>query len=230
MAGHATFLNVPRETQMAKTLFAVDELSGFITAVAYVRPEGIHGMTPKSVKKKLKQPSFAAAVNRDEVYQAAEELGVDFDEHLTKVIAAMAKESDALGLNGSPARRSGARMSTGNVELGRTLIDAWNRRDARGDEAPYGERTLSGCPLVLRRSGRRRSIVATRRLRRPSKRYGTPGDRFEFQEAEVRDHVDSVIWLGRVRMQGKGSGVALAQELAFHLVLREAKIVVPKRS
>jgi putative nucleotidyltransferase with HDIG domain len=98
VAGHATFLNVPRETQMAKTLFAVDELSGFITAVAYVRPEGIHGMTPKSVKKKLKQPSFAAAVNRDEVYQATEELGVDFDEHLAKVIDAMASEADALGL------------------------------------------------------------------------------------------------------------------------------------
>ena len=100
VAGHATFLNVPRETKMAKTLFAVDELSGFITAVAYVRPEGIHGMTPKSVKKKLKQPSFAAAVNREEVYQAAEELGVDFDEHVQKVIDAMASEADALGLNG----------------------------------------------------------------------------------------------------------------------------------
>jgi hypothetical protein len=57
---------------MEKTLFAVDELSGFITAVAYVRPEGIHGMTPKSVKKKLKQPSFAAAVNRDELRAGAD--------------------------------------------------------------------------------------------------------------------------------------------------------------
>ena len=67
VAGHATFLGVPRETRMAKTLFAVDELSGFISACAYVRPDGIHGMTPKSVKKKLKQPSFAAGVNREEV-------------------------------------------------------------------------------------------------------------------------------------------------------------------
>jgi putative nucleotidyltransferase with HDIG domain len=98
VAGHATFLGVPRETRMAKTLFAVDELSGFITAVAYVRPQGIHGMTPKSVKKKLKQPSFAAAVNRDEVRQAAEELGVDFDEHIAKVIAAMEERADELGL------------------------------------------------------------------------------------------------------------------------------------
>ena len=101
VAGHATFLNVPRETLMAKALFAVDELSGFITACAYVRPTGIHGMTPKSVKKKLKQPSFAAAVNRDEVRQGAEELGVDFDEHIKNVIAAMEESSTELGLDGA---------------------------------------------------------------------------------------------------------------------------------
>ena len=100
VAGHATFLGVPRETLMAKALFAVDELSGFIQACAYVRPTGIHGMTPKSVKKKLKQPSFAAAVNRDEVRQGAEELGVDFDEHIRKVIAAMEERSTELGLDG----------------------------------------------------------------------------------------------------------------------------------
>jgi putative nucleotidyltransferase with HDIG domain len=98
VAGHAEFLGVPRTTPLAKTLFAVDELSGFITAVAYVRPQGIHGMTPKSVKKKLKQPSFAAAVNREEVRQAADELGVDFDEHIAKVIAAMEERADELGL------------------------------------------------------------------------------------------------------------------------------------
>ena len=61
VAGHADFLEVPRETQMAKTLYAVDELSGFIAACAYVRPDGVHGMTPKSVKKKLKQPSFGSS-------------------------------------------------------------------------------------------------------------------------------------------------------------------------
>ena len=98
VAGHATFLGVPRETRMAKTLFAVDELSGFISACAYVRPDGIHGMTPKSVKKKLKQPSFAAGVNRDEVREGAEELGVDFDEHVAFVIAAMSERADELGL------------------------------------------------------------------------------------------------------------------------------------
>ncbi len=98
VAGHATFLGVPRETRLAKTLFAVDELSGFIAACAMVRPTGIVGLAPKSVKKKLKQPSFAAGVNRDEVRQGAEELGVDFDEHISKVIAAMESRADELGL------------------------------------------------------------------------------------------------------------------------------------
>ena len=98
VAGHATYLGVPRETRLAKTLFAVDELSGFVAAVALVRPQGIHGMTPKSVKKKLKTPAFAAAVNRDEVREGAEELGVDFDEHLRTVIASMEERADELGL------------------------------------------------------------------------------------------------------------------------------------
>jgi putative nucleotidyltransferase with HDIG domain len=101
VAGHAEFMGVPRETQMAKTLFAVDELSGFIAACALVRPTGIDGMKPKSVKKKLKQPSFAAGVNRDEVQRGAEELDVDFDEHVAFVIAAMAEQADELGIAGS---------------------------------------------------------------------------------------------------------------------------------
>jgi putative nucleotidyltransferase with HDIG domain len=98
VAGHATFLDVPRETEMAKALFAVDELSGFVAACALVRPTGIEGMKPKSVKKKLRTPSFAAGVNRDEVYLGAEELGVDFDEHVAFVIEAMAARADELGL------------------------------------------------------------------------------------------------------------------------------------
>ena len=98
VAGHATFLGVPRQSDLAKTLFAVDELSGFIAACALVRPTGIEGMAPKSVKKKLKQPSFAAGVNRDEVRQGADELGVDFDAHVAFVIAAMAERADELGL------------------------------------------------------------------------------------------------------------------------------------
>jgi putative nucleotidyltransferase with HDIG domain len=98
VASHADFMGVPRETPMEKTLFAVDELSGFILAVAYVRPQKLEGMTPKSVRKKLKQPSFAAAVSRDDLYQGAEDLGVDFDEHLTVVIAALGdREAELMG-------------------------------------------------------------------------------------------------------------------------------------
>jgi predicted hydrolase (HD superfamily) len=81
---------------MEKTLFAVDELSGFILACAYVRPEGLAGMTPKSVKKKMKQPSFAAAVSREDIRAGAEQLGVDFDEHLTIVIGALTERRDQL--------------------------------------------------------------------------------------------------------------------------------------
>jgi putative nucleotidyltransferase with HDIG domain len=101
VAGHATYLGVPRETRLAKTLFAVDELTGFIAAVALVRPTGIVGMTPKSVKKKLKQPSFAAAVNREEMREGAEALGKDFDEHLGFVIDALEPHAEELGLRGS---------------------------------------------------------------------------------------------------------------------------------
>jgi putative nucleotidyltransferase with HDIG domain len=101
VASHADFLQVSRDSRMEKALFAVDELTGFIAAVAYVRPQGIHGMTPKSVKKKLKQPSFAAAVNREELREGAENLGVDFDEHLAFVIAAMEEHAGELGLEGS---------------------------------------------------------------------------------------------------------------------------------
>jgi putative nucleotidyltransferase with HDIG domain len=96
VASHADFLGVSRETPMEKALFAVDELCGFILAVAYVRPEGLVGMTPKSVKKKLKQPSFAAAVNREELRRGAEELGVDFDEHLQIVINALTERRGEL--------------------------------------------------------------------------------------------------------------------------------------
>jgi putative nucleotidyltransferase with HDIG domain len=103
IASHADFLGVSRESPLEKTLYAVDELSGFIAACAYVRPQGIAGLTPKSVKKKLKQPSFAAAVNREDVRLGAEELGVDFDEHVAFVIAALEARADELGLTGSGA-------------------------------------------------------------------------------------------------------------------------------
>ena len=77
-------------------------LSGFVAACALVRPTGIAGLTPKSVKKKLKQPSFAAAVDRDQMRRAADELGVDFDEHIAKVIASMEERAVDLGLDGAP--------------------------------------------------------------------------------------------------------------------------------
>jgi putative nucleotidyltransferase with HDIG domain len=98
VAGHADFMGVPRQTPMAKTLYAVDELSGFVGACALVRPTGIEGMTPKSVRKKLKQPSFAAGVNRDEVRRGIEELGVDETEHIQLVIVALAARAAELGL------------------------------------------------------------------------------------------------------------------------------------
>jgi putative nucleotidyltransferase with HDIG domain len=103
VASHADFLGVSRDSLMEKTLFAVDELSGFVMACAFVRPEGIHGMTPKSVKKKMKTPAFAAAVNRDELREGAEKLGVDFDEHVALVIAALEERSEELGLEGRAA-------------------------------------------------------------------------------------------------------------------------------
>jgi putative nucleotidyltransferase with HDIG domain len=98
VAGHAEFLGVPRETPLAKTLYGVDELSGFIAACALVRPTGIEGMTPKSVRKKLKTPSFAAKVDRDQIHRGIEELGVDEGEHIQLVIDAMAERADELGL------------------------------------------------------------------------------------------------------------------------------------
>jgi putative nucleotidyltransferase with HDIG domain len=99
VAGHAEFLDVPHETLMAKTLFAVDELSGFIAACALVRPTGIEGMKPKSVRKKLKQPSFAAKVDRDQIQRGIVDLGVDEGEHIQFVIDAMAERADELGLS-----------------------------------------------------------------------------------------------------------------------------------
>ncbi len=95
---HAEHLEMPRETDLKKALFACDELAGFIHACGLVRPDGIETLTPKSVKKKLKQPSFAAGVHRDEVYAGAELLGVDFDEHIQTVTDAMKPIAGELGL------------------------------------------------------------------------------------------------------------------------------------
>jgi putative nucleotidyltransferase with HDIG domain len=95
---HAEHLAMPRDTQLKKTLFACDELSGFIHACGLVRPAGLDGLEPKSVKKKLKQPSFAAGVHRDEVYAGAEGLGLELDDHIRNVVAALQPIAAELGL------------------------------------------------------------------------------------------------------------------------------------
>jgi putative nucleotidyltransferase with HDIG domain len=111
VASHADYLGVPRESSLEKALYAVDELSGFVLAVAYVRPTGLEGMTAKSVKKKMKTPAFAAAVDREALRSGAAELGVDFDEHVQFVIDALASCAGELGLeaasgDGSPGASS----------------------------------------------------------------------------------------------------------------------------
>lgn len=101
---HADYLtDCPRVSQLDKTLYACDELAGFITAVARIRPQGIVGLEASSVKKKLKQKSFAAAVNRDDIVRGAADLGVPLDEHIQFVIDAMATIPDELALGGTPA-------------------------------------------------------------------------------------------------------------------------------
>jgi putative nucleotidyltransferase with HDIG domain len=101
---HAEHLGLPRDTQLKKTLFACDELSGFIHACGLVRPDGLETLEPRSVRKKLKQPSFAAGVNRDDVYRGAEALGVDLDEHIAFLIEALRPIAPQLGLRaGAPA-------------------------------------------------------------------------------------------------------------------------------
>ncbi len=95
---HAEHLELPRDTQLKKALFACDELSGFVHACGLVRPTGLDGLEPKSVRKKLKQPSFAAGVHRDEVYAGAELLGLELDEHIANVVAALQPIAGELGL------------------------------------------------------------------------------------------------------------------------------------
>ena len=95
---HAEHLGMPRDTLLKKTLFACDELSGFVHACGLVRPTGLDGLEPKSVKKKLKQPSFASGVHREDVYKGAEELGVDLDDHIRTVVEALQPIAAELGL------------------------------------------------------------------------------------------------------------------------------------
>lgn len=100
--GHGDDTGVPRDTLMAKVLYSVDELTGFVTAVALVRPnKSVHEVKPSSVRKKMKDKSFARSVNRDEVVKGAEELGVELNDHIAEVIEAMRAVADDLGLSGS---------------------------------------------------------------------------------------------------------------------------------
>lgn len=97
---HADYLpDCPRVSRLDKTLYACDELAGFVTAVAVLRPEGIRGMEARSVQKKMKQKSFAAAVKREDIVRGAEDLGVDLAEHIQFVIDAMAGIAPTLGLD-----------------------------------------------------------------------------------------------------------------------------------
>ncbi len=95
---HASHVGVPRDTALKRALFACDELSGFVHACGLVRPTGLDGLEPKSVRKKLKQPSFAAGVSRDDVYAGAELLEVELDEHIANVVAALQPIAGELGL------------------------------------------------------------------------------------------------------------------------------------
>ena len=97
---HANHLQIPRDTPLKRALFACDELSGFVVACGHVRPEGLATLEPRSVLRKLRQPSFAAAVDREDVSAGAELLEIELDEHVANVIEALRPIAPALGLRG----------------------------------------------------------------------------------------------------------------------------------
>lgn len=102
--GHAAYTGTPRVSRMSCALFAVDELTGLITATALVKPSrSVHDVETRSVRKKMKDKAFARGVNRDDVIQGAAELGVDLDEHITFVVAALQQSAESIGLQGNPA-------------------------------------------------------------------------------------------------------------------------------
>lgn len=103
VGSHASYMGIERVSEMERALAAVDELSGFVLACAYVRPEGIRGLRAKSVRKKLAQPSFAAAVSREDIARGAEELGVELGELIEAVVGALEPHAEQLGLTGSTA-------------------------------------------------------------------------------------------------------------------------------
>src|SRR6201981_3946309 len=106
---HADYCNVPRQSALEHTLFACDELAGFLTACAFVRPsKSILDLEADSVKRRLKDKAFARGVSRDDVRKGAEELGIPLEEHIAFCIAAMRENADALGLRGNPVSAQSA--------------------------------------------------------------------------------------------------------------------------
>ncbi len=102
--GHAAYTGTPRVSLMSRALFAVDELTGLITATALVKPSrSVHDVEPRSVRKKMKDKAFARGVSREDVVQGAEELGVDLDEHIAFVVVALKGAAESIGLQGNPA-------------------------------------------------------------------------------------------------------------------------------
>jgi predicted hydrolase (HD superfamily) len=101
--GHAEYSGVPRTTQLARALFACDELAGFLTACSLVKPsKSIHDVDVAGVKKKMKDKAFARGVNRDDIVKGASELQITLEDHIANCIAAMQANAEALGLRGTP--------------------------------------------------------------------------------------------------------------------------------
>lgn len=130
--GHAAYTGVERTTRMARALFAVDELTGLITATALVKPSrSVHDVDARSVRKKMKDRAFARGVSREDVIQGASELGVELDEHITFVIAAMRGAAEGLGLAGSP--------TTEDLAAGPSAVGSTDRTTGLPGEATPAE-------------------------------------------------------------------------------------------
>ena len=151
---HAEHLEMPRDTQLKRVLFACDELSGFVHACGLVRPTGLDGLEPKSVKKKLKQPSFAAGVHRDEVYAGAELLGLSLDDHISNVVAALQPIALATWSpscwgsrrprRGAPRRRTTAASASCAPTWASGRRGRWAARARRRGRSPRARRTRTG--------------------------------------------------------------------------------------
>src|SRR4051794_18473561 len=159
---HAEHLHMPRDTKLKQTLFACDELAGFVHACGLVRPDGIATLEPKSVKKKLKQPSFAAGVHREEVYRGAEELGVELDDHIRNVVAAMRPIASELAPRSPeaawPSRSKPTRTPSGDF-FSTTSNDAPASRYSSGT-------TVTLAPLSRPRSSSPRTAIGPARTGR----------------------------------------------------------------